>query len=207
MYRDYENPFLRGTEEARPWRIQQEIYPLLHSSFKVLDVGCGSLFKWENLKDSVNSLTGLERNGNMIGNAKINLDKWQDPKVTLVQGDSQYLPFKSHCFDMVTAIMTPCYCEEIIRVLKPGGVFVLETSTEMDQRNIKLLFEKDDKGWRGAKCEFQEGALVSQWQGIAKKAFSHYRIKVGRWKTRYSLEQLDFLLTQVPRAYASIWNY
>ena len=199
MFSNYESPKLRGIEEPRPWSIQKEIARYCQPHYHALDVGCGTLFKWEQLKNRVNTLTGLDRNPNMRKNAETNLRKWRDSSIRLVHGDAHFLPFAANSFDLVTAIMAPCADEqEIFRVLKPGGVFIMETSTEMDQRNIKEAFGKDELGWRGYNCDLPPGEIIRQRTENSEKWFGNCAIRHARWRTWYSKERLSFFLQQVP---------
>ena len=199
MFSNYENPVLRGLEEPRPWNLQAEISRLCHHHYQVLDVGCGTLFKWQKLKDKIYSLIGLDRNPNMQKNAELNVRKWQDSSVRLVHGDSHFLPFSDNSFDLVTAIMAPCADEdEIFRVLKPGGVFFMETSTEMDNRSIKEAFGKDNLGWRGYNCEELEGAVIRQRTENCERVFGNCQIRKGHWRTWYKTTNLQYFLEQVP---------
>lgn len=199
MFSNYENPKLRGIEEPRPWNVQKEIARYCQPHYQALDVGCGTLFKWQPLKDRVRTLTGLDRNPNMRKNAETNLRKWRDSSVHLVHGDAHHLPFANSSFDLVTAIMAPCADEkEIFRVLKPGGVFFMETSTEMDQRNIKEAFGKDEQGWRGHNCDLAPGAVIRQRTENCEKWFGNCQIRHKHWRTWYPKENLSLFLEQVP---------
>ncbi len=88
-------------------------------------------------KSNAVSITGLDLSAGMleVGKQKVkalNLDS----KITMIQGDSENLPFEDNYFDAITVGFGIRNFEnlekglsEILRVLKPGGVFViLETS-------------------------------------------------------------------------------
>jgi len=113
----------------------------------LLDVGCGTGTFLDAVKDKVASVAGLEYNDGMIGEARKRLGT--DPKVKqLVQGSADALPFSDNSFHVVTMNQVAhhfpkdedySFClksfKEISRVLKPGGVFVLNTSTPEQQRD------------------------------------------------------------------------
>ena len=83
-------------------------------------------------------------------------------------------------------------------MLKPGGRFLLEATTEQDQKNIKEAFGKDDKGWRCSRCsEPQHNTYIYRYQ-LAEQWFDRFSISLGRWKTWYSMEALLSLLEQIP---------
>ncbi|MEC4115011.1 bifunctional demethylmenaquinone methyltransferase/2-methoxy-6-polyprenyl-1,4-benzoquinol methylase UbiE [Myroides pelagicus] len=88
-------------------------------------------------KSNAHKITGLDLSAGMleVGRQKVkalNLDK----RIELVQGDSENLPFDDNSFDAITVGFGIRNFEtlekglsEILRVLKPGGIFViLETS-------------------------------------------------------------------------------
>ena len=150
-FSNYESPLFRGIEETRPWHIQDEIRSLCRPEDQCLDLGCGTLFKWLPLLDSVTSVTGLELNDTMIRGALKNIRQQGNGKMRLIKGDSASLPFPDNSFDLVTAIMASSAFEpEVARVLKPGGRYLLETTTEQGvetvQERILLIASKDDDG-------------------------------------------------------------
>jgi len=110
----------------------------------LLDVGCGTGTFLCAIKDKVKSVTGLEYNDGMIGEARKRLGSDEH----LVQGSADSLPFADNSFHVVTMNQVAhhfpkdddyAFCskafKEISRVLKPGGVFVLNTSTPEQQRD------------------------------------------------------------------------
>eukprot|EP00656_Telonema_subtile_P047066 TRINITY_DN5385_c0_g1_i1.p1 TRINITY_DN5385_c0_g1~~TRINITY_DN5385_c0_g1_i1.p1 ORF type:complete len:370 (-),score=94.69 TRINITY_DN5385_c0_g1_i1:84-1193(-) len=99
---------------------------------KVLDCGCGVGGPARNIARFTGAdVTGITINEFQVnrGNtlcAQQNIDK----QVRLVQGDFMKLPFEDNSFDAVYAIEATCHApdrvgvySEILRVLKPGGVF------------------------------------------------------------------------------------
>ncbi|MGI9274809.1 MAG: class I SAM-dependent methyltransferase [Endozoicomonas sp.] len=198
-FSNYESSLFRGIEESRPWQIQDEIRSLCRPEDQCLDLGCGTLFKWLPLLDSVASVTGLELNDNMICGALKNIRQRGRGKMRLIKGDSARLPFSDNSFDLVTAIMAPSAFEpEVSRILRPGGRYLLETPTEQDQRNIKEAFGKDDVGWRYSRCSQLRHSTYGQRYDLAEQFFDHFSIRLGRWKTWYSREALLSLLEQIP---------
>lgn len=104
----------------------------------VLDIATGTGDLAINLaKTNAKKIVGLDISDGMleVGRQKINA-KNLDEKITMVLGDSENLPFEDNTFDAITVAFGVRNFEtlekglaEILRVLKPGGVFViLETS-------------------------------------------------------------------------------
>jgi len=111
---------------------------------RLLDIGCGTGTFLNAVKDKVGELTGLEYNYGMIGQAKSLLGD----SVKLLQGSADKLPFDDASFDTCTMHQVLhhfpkddnyAFClrsfEEAFRVLKPGGIFVLNTSVPDQQRD------------------------------------------------------------------------
>lgn len=138
----------------------------------ILDIatGTGDLAILLSKSDAL-SITGLDLSAGMleVGKQKIKSLKL-DNKIKMVQGDSENLPFQDNSFDAITVGFGIRNFEdlekglsEILRVLKPGGVFViLETSVPTNfpfkqgyffytQNVLPLmgkLFSKDQKAYR-----------------------------------------------------------
>lgn len=88
-------------------------------------------------KSNAKKIVGLDLSAGMleVGKEKVKALKLQD-KIEMIQGDSENLPFEDNTFDAVTVAFgvrnfetLEKGLEEILRVLKPNGIFViLETS-------------------------------------------------------------------------------
>lgn len=94
---------------------------------KILDVGCGTGDHIEQFINYGFNVTGIEPSENMCKYAEAKL-----PKGTVVSGSVLNLPFKDNSFDFIYAIEVFRYLnnednlygfKEILRVLKPGGLF------------------------------------------------------------------------------------
>ncbi|WP_424494928.1 bifunctional demethylmenaquinone methyltransferase/2-methoxy-6-polyprenyl-1,4-benzoquinol methylase UbiE [Salinimicrobium sp. GXAS 041] len=105
---------------------------------QVLDIATGTGDLAINLvKTGASEVVGLDLSEGMlaVGRKKI-AEKNLSAKIQMVQGDSEDLPFEDNSFDAITVAFGVRNFEdlekglqEILRVLKPGGVFViLETS-------------------------------------------------------------------------------
>ena len=109
-----------------------------HHAKKVLDIatGTGDLAIALN-ETGASKIVGLDISEGMlaVGRKKI-AEKKLSEKIEMVQGDSEALPFENDSFDAITVAFgvrnfenLEVGLEEIFRVLRPGGIFVvLETS-------------------------------------------------------------------------------
>lgn len=118
------------------WGLQQV---LVSRSAAVLDVGCGG-------GRTVQKLAALASDGKVVGldysaasvavSRDTNAKEIEAGRVHIEQGSVAALPFADATFDIVTAVEThyywpdlPANVREILRVLKPGGMFVLIAET------------------------------------------------------------------------------
>lgn len=118
------------------WALQQVTLP---RDAAILDVGCGG-------GSTVQRLAALASEGKVIGldysaasiavSRNTNAREIEAGRVRLTLGSVAALPFRDRTFDIVTAVEThyywpslPANVREILRVLKPGGTFLLIAET------------------------------------------------------------------------------
>ncbi len=53
--------------------------------------------------------------------------------IVAIRGDAHNLPFKDESFQVVMSKLTPCSIDEALRVLKPGGWYILQMSGLYDR--------------------------------------------------------------------------
>eukprot|EP00397_Hematodinium_sp_SG-2012_P028355 GEMP01029846.1.p1 GENE.GEMP01029846.1~~GEMP01029846.1.p1 ORF type:complete len:313 (+),score=67.06 GEMP01029846.1:80-1018(+) len=105
---------------------------------KLLDVGCGTGSFLATLQVKLGSVEGIEYNDGMIEQSRGRLG----PSVKLVQGSADALPHPDETFDVVTInqvihhlppendyAFLKRFIVHAYRVLKPGGVFIINTSS------------------------------------------------------------------------------
>jgi ubiquinone/menaquinone biosynthesis C-methylase UbiE len=125
-----------GHAAMTDWGLQQITVP---KNAAILDVGCGG-------GRTVQRLAALAPDGNVVGldysaasvavSRATNAHESETGRVRIEQGSVAELPFPDRTFDIVTAVEThyywpdlPANVREILRVLKPGGAFVLIAET------------------------------------------------------------------------------
>ena len=116
----------------------------IEKHFTILDVGCGG-------GKTIATLAGITAEGKVYGidysaesvatSRRTNADRIDAGRVDVRQGSVSSLPFAADTFDVVTAVETHYYwpdlagdLTQILRVLKPGGRFVLIAETYRGRR-------------------------------------------------------------------------
>ncbi|EKD64041.1 MAG: hypothetical protein ACD_51C00093G0006 [uncultured bacterium] len=120
------------------------------SGKSMLDVGSGTgrvldMLKDKNMLAKAGSVHALDISGEML-----KILKRKHPKVEAEKGDVQNMPYKDESFDIVVAAFVIVHLksleeffDEVWRVLKPNGVFIL---TNINQRKApKLLTEQGEE--------------------------------------------------------------
>lgn len=137
---DKKSDFLDGFEKG----ILQKIIGDIQGK-QVLDIGCVTGRCIKNLIDKGSFVTGCDISLEML---KIARKKFHN--VNFVEGDIENLPFKDNSFDVVVASFVIVHLknlqkafDEVYRVLKTGGIFVL---TNINQKKApKLVTESREK--------------------------------------------------------------
>ncbi len=195
----YESPLIHGNDTPRPWNLMNEISSRLDLNKTILDIGCGTAFKLLPLAPKCRYFIGLEPNFSMQKKAVQNASDVCAHNFFLVGGYSQQLPFSDATFDVVTVILLSQYCiNEIHRVLRPQGWAIIEAIGERDKHDLKIIFGKDQKGWRGQYTGLEVDAILKKNKEGFSRLFSEVTVINGLWKTYYSYEGLELLLKETP---------
>lgn len=143
------------------------------SDATIIDLGCGegNLVRW--LSPLANKVIGTDIARNRLKLAEKKSKKHKNISYQETDLDKK-LPFKSNYADVITCIgvleytLDPYHSiSEIVRVLKPGGTFILEVpNLAFLPERAKLLFGKlpswpDATGWQGGRLHnFTFGSTV-----------------------------------------------
>jgi SAM-dependent methyltransferase len=115
----------------------------------VLDVGCGGGKTIDTLATRISEgkVHGIDYSAASVAAARRTNRRWiQAGRVDIRQASVSALPFPDGTFDLVTAVETHYYwpspvadLQEIRRVLKPGGRFVMIAETHRGERFDKVI--------------------------------------------------------------------
>lgn len=204
-YKDYQKVRERESfEEPRPWNIIEVVRNSLPGSeSQLLDAGCGEALKLIELieKNPDLSVTGFDITRELLLRAKSNKKSAGVDQVGLAQSDIEYVfPFPEESFDTVTFMLSRHNAPETFRVLKPGGIVILERVGEQDKREIKDLFGNGVDGKpRGYLNEIPPGGLSDIYnQDFEKAGFSDVQVEEGFWRTWVPKQKFISLLENTP---------
>lgn len=133
-----------------PWIYEQcQIYP----GMKILELGCGDGTLWtQNLSalPSDISVTLSDLSSGMIRDVRRALGK-KDSRFSFRSFDCTHIPYESESFDLVIANHVlfycediPAVCQEVRRVLLPGGRFMCSTYGSRHMQEVSRLVQDFD---------------------------------------------------------------
>ncbi|MGW0515803.1 class I SAM-dependent methyltransferase [Crossiella sp. NPDC003009] len=192
----YESDLLRGDQEPPPWQLREEITALARSTDRLLDIGCGTMFKTLALAPLVGQVVGVEPNPRMLAQAQANIAAGTADNALVVGGRAEQLPFPDASFDLVTVMLAPHDTSEISRVLRPGGRAVLEKIGDRDKSNLKTEFGADEHGLRGQFADLAAGERARGYEEEFAGFFDQVQVRQGFWATYYARAGLELLLEQ-----------
>ena len=175
-------------------------------NFIALDVGCGTGIVSRELAKKVRKVIGIDLSKDMIRQA-LKKDKTENfnPAPEYIQADAQYMKFPGFTFDLVTARMSFHHIdnvekamEEIYRVLKRGGGFVLGEGVPPDHKvrqRYEEIFALKEK-----RHTFSEAELINMFyqvgfENITLKPFLMEQVSLVNWLKNSAIE--DGIATKI----------
>ncbi|WP_448565237.1 malonyl-ACP O-methyltransferase BioC [Thalassotalea ganghwensis] len=117
------------------------------SDLTVLDLGCGTGFFADILASKYQRVLGADISTKMLKFAQENRSK----NIFWFEGDAHKLPLQNESVDIVYSNLVMQWCEpldkviaEIMRVIKPGGLFVVSTLVEGTLHELKSSWAQVD---------------------------------------------------------------
>ena len=121
----------------------------IRDDFTILDVGCGGGRTIDRMAAMAphGKVFGIDYSPESAATARETNQRWiEQGRVEIQQGTVSQLPYPDRSFDLVTAVETHYYwpdlprdVSEVMRVLKPGGHFVIIAETYRGRRNDWLF--------------------------------------------------------------------
>ena len=188
-------------EDPRPWDFLEVLRTNIAPGSLVLDAGCGPITtdKLPELAQIASGIVAFDNayQSKILATAQDNLfQAGLRDKIDLLYADinpkNGVLPFANESFDAATFMLSPHNSQEAFRVLKSGGVAILERVGEGDKRNIKQEFGSDSNCKpRGYLMEDQNGDLSEKYkEDFLAAGFKQVDAQNGYWTTVYTFEGL-----------------
>ncbi len=127
----------------------KHLMPLLpnRNDLTVLDLGCGTGFFTELLASTYQQVIGVDISSKMLEFTQQN----RSGDIQLVAGDAFKMPFSDNSIDCIYSNLAIQWCnplenvlEELMRILKPGGIFVFSTLVEGTLFELKSSWRQVD---------------------------------------------------------------
>jgi len=194
----YANNSLRGVDiTPRPSSIQEIAKQYSGKDKSLLDIGCGTSYKPIQLSIYFKYLIGIEPSPAMLKHSIANIQANKLFNLHLVKGVAGYLPFKNMQFDVITAALTRWNPKEMRRVLKKGGIVLIESLGPEDKKDFTIFFGKDKDGWRGANLNTNLELMQKERVPKFEPYFSSVELINNSWQTVYNKKGLWELLKKV----------
>jgi ubiquinone/menaquinone biosynthesis C-methylase UbiE len=203
---NYDSNRLRGTDDPmtpRPWNLHQEILHYAGKDKILLDIGCGTAFKLIPLVPYFHTIIGVDPSFSMLEAAKKLIRDNNISNIEISYGKGETLPYANHSFDVITCMLSRRNVSEIYRLLKPEGIVIVEHIHCEDKKDFKLLFGKDEEGWRGQFLNYLKDNYITHYKDMFSEFFSVVTIQEDYWDTFYTPQGLSELLHFTP----TIRNY
>lgn len=117
------------------------------SDLNVIDLGSGTGFFTNVLSSRYNHVMGVDISKQMLNYAQLH----RNPDIKWLAGDANQLPFQNNSIDLIYSNLAIQWCQplekamaEILRVLKPGGLFVFATLTDGTLFELKSSWRQVD---------------------------------------------------------------
>ena len=126
-----------------PWDYAEVVRRYLHPEDRVLDIGTGGGELFLELAASFGRGVGIDFDLEMIRVARENAHDKPALHISFESMDARSLRFSDASFDVVLNRHAPTEVIEIVRVLRPGGVFITQQVGRRNAENISSVFGFD----------------------------------------------------------------
>jgi SAM-dependent methyltransferase len=178
-----------------PWDYMEVVPRYLKPSDRVLDVGTGGGERFLSLASHFDTGVGVDISAEMIKTARKNKASAQVSNVSFEVMCAEDLQFPDAEFDVVLNRHSVADVDQIVRVLRPGGYFVMQEVGQRNLGNICSLFGCGPGGEYGQESQ-NINVLAQAFRQRGCRVICTAEYDVGYWFL--DVESLIFLLKAVP---------
>jgi SAM-dependent methyltransferase len=199
---------VRDERDPVPWDYQPLVRCYLRPDSRVLDIGTGGGEQFLQIVPLIAAGTGVDASAAMVATARSRTPAALAGKVSFAVMDAERLGLPDAGYDLVLNRHAPVYAAEIVRVLRPGGVFITQQVGGKNTQSIYTAFGWESNAAHWQTCYSAPGAspLPDSVAGLAamESAFSRLGCltrAVAEYDVRYWLSDLDsfiFFLKAIP---------
>ncbi|TKJ43345.1 hypothetical protein CEE36_04755 [candidate division TA06 bacterium B3_TA06] len=131
---------VRSDRDPVPWDYTDVVRRYLEPSARVLDIGTAGGEIFLSLAPCFGIGIGIDNDPAMIQAACENTPSSLTHKVSFQRMHAEVLRFPNSCFDVVLNRHSPVFAGEIVRVLRPEGVFITQQVGSRNTQNICSVF-------------------------------------------------------------------
>lgn len=173
--------------QSNPYKpLMEKLQSMITSYSTMLDVGCGTGAYLEFLKRNDLTLTTIGCDGSKLAIKKA---AKLDPQTLYIVANMNALPLLNEKVDVILSVFAPYNIEEIKRVLKPGGRFIVVQPAPYHLFELKQLLYDNVK--------------LNPVSSLSYDGFNHTHQEQLDFEMNLNQEQLQALFAMTPYVYTS----
>jgi len=187
---------VRDARDPVPWEYVEVVLRFVRQTSRVLDIGTGGGEYFLSLAPHFGDGIGIDSSPSMIQVAHENTPKTLAGKISFEVMDARNLGFPDAMFDVVLNRHAPVFPAEIVRVLRPQGIFITQQVGERNMKNICSIFGCRPGGKYKSNPEQSVDALIERFKQNGCDLVARAEYEVRYWFL--DVKSLIFLLKAVP---------
>lgn len=175
---------VRDGRDLVPWNYADVVQQYLKTTDRVLDIGTGGGEIFLSLAPYFAEGVGIDMDPAMLETAKRNQSNLSIDNVSIMRMDADDLEFDTEEFDVVLSRHVWVYTSEVMRVLRPGGYFIMQAVGSRSSQSFRQAF-----GWLwNTESQYHQSAA-----DVAEQFRSHgcHIIALGEYDVPYWIKNME----------------